>query len=124
MSTMKTKFTFKLLMELSKVKITFAVAFTTIAGYLLAKGSIDTGLILPTIGIFLLVEFIFAMLCELLVGSPYSMKLALKAVTPENNPPFLVETAIICCTVCIMCPLMSFIAVFICYYCKVKCLSE
>lgn len=54
MSTMKTKFTFKLLMELSKVKITFAVAFTTIAGYLLAKGSIDTGLILPTIGIFLL----------------------------------------------------------------------
>jgi len=45
---------FKLLMELSKVKITFAVAFTTIAGYLLAKGSFDTGLILPTIGIFLL----------------------------------------------------------------------
>ncbi len=41
-------------MELSKVKITFAVAFTTIAGYLLAKGSFDTGLILPTIGIFLL----------------------------------------------------------------------
>ncbi len=51
---MKTKITLKLLMELSKVKITFAVAFTTIAGYLLAKGSFDTGLILPTLGIFLL----------------------------------------------------------------------
>jgi protoheme IX farnesyltransferase len=51
---MKSKITIKLLMELSKVKITFAVAFTTIAGYLLAKGSFDTGLILPTIGIFLL----------------------------------------------------------------------
>lgn len=44
----------KLLMELSKVKITFAVSLTTIAGYLLAKGSFDIGLILPTIGIFIL----------------------------------------------------------------------
>ncbi len=43
-----------LLAELSKVRITFAVALTTIAGYLLAKGQFDTGLILPTIGIFLL----------------------------------------------------------------------
>jgi protoheme IX farnesyltransferase len=43
-----------LLAELSKVKITFAVALTTIAGYLLAKGQFDAGLILPTIGIFIL----------------------------------------------------------------------
>ncbi len=43
-----------LLAELSKVKITFAVALTTIAGYLLASGSFDSGLILPTIGIFIL----------------------------------------------------------------------
>lgn len=42
------------LIELSKVKITFAVSLTTIAGYLLTKGSLDTGLILPVIGIFLL----------------------------------------------------------------------
>lgn len=41
-------------MELSKVKITFAVALTTITGYLLGGGSFDSGLILPTIGIFLL----------------------------------------------------------------------
>jgi heme o synthase len=41
-------------LELSKVKITFAVALTTITGYLLAKGSFDTGLIIPTLGIFLL----------------------------------------------------------------------
>lgn len=66
-----------------------------------------------TIGTFLLVEFIFAMLCELLIGSPYSAKLAFKVVDPEKSPPFLVETVIISCTVCIMCPLMSFIAVFI-----------
>ena len=41
-------------LELAKVKITFAVALTTITGYLLASGAFDAGLILPTIGIFLL----------------------------------------------------------------------
>lgn len=44
----------KVFLELSKVKITFAVALTTITGYLLAGGSFDIGLILPTLGIFLL----------------------------------------------------------------------
>lgn len=42
------------LLELSKVKITFAVSLTTITGYVLASGRFDTGLILPTLGIFLL----------------------------------------------------------------------
>lgn len=40
--------------ELSKVKITVAVSLTTITGYVLARGQIDTGLIPVTIGIFLL----------------------------------------------------------------------
>jgi protoheme IX farnesyltransferase len=44
----------KVVLELSKVKITFAVALTTITGYLLGGDSFDSGLILPTIGIFLL----------------------------------------------------------------------
>jgi heme o synthase len=43
-----------LLAELSKIRITFAVALTTIAGYLLAKGQFDAGIILPTLGIFIL----------------------------------------------------------------------
>jgi len=42
------------LLELSKVRITFAVSLTTITGYVLASGQFDTGLILPTLGIFLL----------------------------------------------------------------------
>ncbi len=42
------------LVELSKVRITFAVALTTITGYVLASGHFDAGLILPTIGIFIL----------------------------------------------------------------------
>ncbi|MCF8368566.1 MAG: heme o synthase [Bacteroidales bacterium] len=41
-------------LELSKVRITFAVSLTTITGYVLASNRFDAGLILPTLGIFLL----------------------------------------------------------------------
>jgi len=44
----------KTLLELSKVKITIAVALTTITGYLLASGRFDQYMILPTLGIFIL----------------------------------------------------------------------
>ena len=44
----------RLLLELNKVKITFAVTLTTIAGYVLAKNTFDSGLILPVLGIFIL----------------------------------------------------------------------
>jgi protoheme IX farnesyltransferase len=44
----------KTLLELAKVRITFAVALTTITGYVLAGESFDGGLVLPTLGIFLL----------------------------------------------------------------------
>ena len=45
---------FKILLELNKVRITIAVTLTTVAGYILAKNGIDTGIILPTLGIFIL----------------------------------------------------------------------
>jgi len=60
--------------------------------------------------IFIPIEFILAYLCEIFIGSPLSVKLGLKAINPEKNDPMLVETAIICTTVGIMCPLMSFLA--------------
>ena len=44
----------KTFLELSKVKITVAVALTTMTGYLLARGRFDEYMILPIIGIFLL----------------------------------------------------------------------
>lgn len=50
----KMKDYFKILMELNKVRITVAVTLTTMAGYILAKNGIDTGIILPTLGIFIL----------------------------------------------------------------------
>lgn len=65
------------------------------------------------IATFLIVEFICAITCELFIGSPGSFKLMLKIINPAETKPFMVETIIICCTVCIMCPLMSFIAEFL-----------
>lgn len=43
-----------ILMDLNKVRITFVVTLTTVAGYILAKGAIDQGIILPVLGIFIL----------------------------------------------------------------------
>lgn len=60
--------------------------------------------------IFIPIEFVLAYLCEVFIGSPLSVKLGLKAINPEKNDPMIVETAIICATVGIMCPLMSFLA--------------
>jgi len=44
----------KTLIELAKVKITFAVTLTTATGYILASGRFDSGVLLPSLGIFLL----------------------------------------------------------------------
>ena len=44
----------KILLDLVKFRITIAVMITTAFGYIIAKNSIDTGIILPCIGIFLL----------------------------------------------------------------------
>ena len=56
------------------------------------------------------IEFTLAYLSEIFIGSPLSTKLALKTISPKEYKPMIVETAIICATVCIMCPLMSFYA--------------
>ena len=45
---------FRIILELSKVRITIAVAFTTITGYILALRGYNLGFLLPTLGIFLL----------------------------------------------------------------------
>lgn len=55
-------------------------------------------------------EFVCAYTLECLVGSPLSFKLACKVFNPQDTHPVIFETAIICATVGIMCPIMSFIA--------------
>lgn len=67
------------------------------------------------IWLIIIVEFCFAYLLEMLIGSPYSFKFASKVFDPKNTHPVLFETAIICATVAIMCPAMSFIASIIYY---------
>lgn len=62
-----------------------------------------------------IVEFIFAYCLECLVGSPCSFKLACKVFDPSETHPVLFETAVICATVGIMCPAMSFIAAWLYY---------
>jgi hypothetical protein len=58
----------------------------------------------------ILIEFCFAYALENLLGSPLSFRLACRVFDPRRNHPMIFETAIICATVGIMCPAMSFLA--------------
>lgn len=62
-----------------------------------------------------LVEFLFAFLLEIFMGSPASFKLACRAFDIRETNPVLFETAVICATAGIMCPAMSFIAAWLYY---------
>ena len=64
-----------------------------------------------------LLEFCLAYTLEVLVGSPLSFKLACKVFNPRETHPVIFESAIICATVGIMCPSMSFIAAALYYPC-------
>jgi heme o synthase len=44
----------KVVSQLGKVRISIPVAFTTLTGYILSRGSFDRGIVLPVLGIFLL----------------------------------------------------------------------
>lgn len=61
------------------------------------------------------VEFVFAYVLEIVMGSPCSFKLASKVFDPRKDHPMLFESAIICATVGLMCPAMSLIAAVIYY---------
>ncbi len=63
----------------------------------------------------ILIEFCFAYGLECILGSPMSFKLACKVFDPRDTHPVMFETAIICATVGIMCPTMSFIAAWLYY---------
>ena len=63
----------------------------------------------------ILIEFACAYLLEIFVGSPLSFKLACKVFDIQSTHPVLFETAVICATVGIMCPTMSFLAAFMYY---------
>ena len=62
-----------------------------------------------------LIEFCLAYLLEMVMGSPCSFKLASKVFDPRSTHPVIFETAIICTTVALMCPAMSFLAAILYY---------
>lgn len=62
-----------------------------------------------------ILEFLLAFTLESIMGSPCSFRLACKVFDPRSTHPVLFETAIICATVGLMCPAMSFIAAFLYY---------
>lgn len=67
------------------------------------------------IWVVVIIEFIFAYTLECVAGSPFSFKLACKVFDIRETHPVIFETAIICATVGIMCPTMSFIAAWLYY---------
>lgn len=62
-----------------------------------------------------IVEFILAYSLEMFIGSPYSFKLASKVFDIKTTHPVLFETSVICATVALMCPAMSFLAAILYY---------
>lgn len=56
------------------------------------------------------IEFLCAILIEVLVAGPLATRIAFKSVNPAQDKPWMVSGAIVCATVSIMCPAMSFIA--------------
>lgn len=63
----------------------------------------------------ILVEFCFAYGLECVMGSPCSLRLACKVYNPRETHPVTFETTIICATVGLMCPAMSFLAAWFYY---------
>ena len=88
---------------------------SSVLGAIRAQGGVYMfGRMLPIWAV-ILIEFCFAYTLENIAGSPASFKLASKVFDMRTTSPVLFETAIICATVGIMCPAMSFIASFLYY---------
>ncbi len=63
----------------------------------------------------ILVEFVLAYGLECLMGSPFSFRFACKNFEPGKTHPVIFESAVICATVGLMCPVMSFLAAWLYY---------
>ncbi|MDO5520306.1 MAG: hypothetical protein Q4G58_07440 [bacterium] len=88
---------------------------SSVLGAIHSQGGVYTfGHFLPIWAV-ILIEFGFAFLLENVMGSPCSFCLASKVFDPSKNHPMIFESAIICATVGLMCPAMSFIAAFLYY---------
>ena len=88
---------------------------TSVLGAICSMGGVSVfGFPMPIWAV-VAIEFVLAYSLEVLMGSPCSFKLAAKVFDPRKTHPALFETAIICATVGLMCPAMSFIAAWLYY---------
>ncbi len=88
---------------------------SSVLGAIRANGGVYMiGRVVPIWAVVVL-EFILAYSLEMIMGSPCSLKLAMRVFDPKSTHPVLLETAIICATVGLMCPAMSFIAAWLYY---------
>lgn len=88
---------------------------SSVLGAIQAQGGVMLCGALVPIWAVVVVEFILAISLEMLMGSPCSFKLAMKVFDPAKTHPVIFESAIICATVGLMCPAMSFIAAWLYY---------
>lgn len=63
----------------------------------------------------IVIEFVIAFGLECIMGSPWSFKLACRVFDPKESHPVIFESTIICATVGLMCPAMSFLAAWFYY---------
>lgn len=88
---------------------------TSVLGAINAQGGVMMlGKMVP-IWTVVLVEFCLAIILEMTVGQPCSFALASKVFSPAETHPVIFETSIICATVGLMCPAMSFLAAILYY---------
>lgn len=59
------------------------------------------------------IEFVFAILLEILIAGPLSEKIAFSIVNPREEKPYIITTVMICSTIVLMCPMMSLVAAFL-----------
>lgn len=56
------------------------------------------------------IEFIFAIILEILIAGPLSEKIAFSIIDSREEKPYVITTVMICSTVVLMCLMMSLVA--------------
>ena len=108
-------YVFYSLYVLSGAALMAASGQASVLGAIRAMGGVYMcGRFLPIWAV-VLVEFCLAYCLEVTVGSPCSFRLACRVFDPRTTHPMLFETTVICATVGLMCPAMSFLAALLYY---------
>lgn len=98
--------------QFQRMVFAFLTVLVTVHAYVFYSLYVVNGNTLMAV---ILVEFCFAYGLECIMGSPCSFKLACRVFDPKNSHPMHFESAIICATVGLKCPAMSFLAALFYY---------